>query len=108
MRTLGPVVCIFLCAVAAFSQTGTGTVTGTITDPAGAVVAGVPVEARNVETGVIYRTQSTATGKYTLTQLPPGSWEIAVSAPGFKKFIRSGLTVQVAQILPVDIALVIG
>jgi hypothetical protein len=108
MRGWALAVCSFLLPVIAFSQAGTGTIKGTITDPAGAVVANVAVEARNIETGVQYSTQSTGTGNYTLTQLPPGSYEVAVTAPGFKKFIRSGLTVQVAQILPVDIALVLG
>ena len=47
-------VCLFLAGVTAFGQVGNGTITGTITDQAGAVVAGATVEAKNTETGVVY------------------------------------------------------
>ena len=46
------------------AQGDRGTITGTISDPAGAVVASAAIEARNVETGATYRVASTATGNY--------------------------------------------
>ena len=57
-------------AVAIFAQTDRGTITGTIADPAGAVVAGAKIEAKNVATGAVYEVASTDTGNYTLAQLP--------------------------------------
>src|ERR1051326_7703 len=101
---------ISLCAFAfvAFSQGDRGTITGTVSDPAGAVVAGAAIEAKHVETGALYSTQSTATGNYTLSQLPAGSYEISVAVPGFKKYIRQGLTVEVAQTLRIDVGLEVG
>jgi len=51
---------------------------------------------------------STATGNYTLAELPAGTYEIAVTVPGFKKFVRQGLTIQVAQAVRIDIALEVG
>jgi hypothetical protein len=92
----------------AFAQSDRGTITGTVTDPAGAVVANSAVEARNVETGVVYPTVTTGTGNYTIAQLPVGTYEVTVTAPGFKKYVRQGLQVQVAQILRVDAALEVG
>jgi len=54
---------------AAFDQTG-GTITGVISDPTGAVVPDAPVQAKNIETGVIVTAATSATGNYTLNELP--------------------------------------
>ena len=53
---------LLLCSAGAFAQTATGTITGTISDPAGAVVPNAPIEARNAATGKVYGAASTATG----------------------------------------------
>ncbi|HJT88027.1 MAG TPA: TonB-dependent receptor [Bryobacteraceae bacterium] len=99
---------LFACAWAGFAQGDRGTITGTISDPAGAVVPSAAIEARNIETGTAYQAASTSTGNYTLPQLPAGTYEVAVTVPGFKKFIRSGITVQVAAIVRIDIPLEVG
>ena len=49
-----------------------------------------------------------AAGAYTLSQLPIGQYEVTVTVPGFKKYVRSGLTVQVAQTIGLDIPLEVG
>src|SRR5207302_9709301 len=108
MRTLTGLACLFLFCVAVFAQSDRGTITGTISDPAGAVVAGAKVEARNVETGTPYEVASTGTGNYTLGQLPAGSYEMSVTVPGFKKFVRQNITVQVAGTLRIDVGLEVG
>src|ERR1051326_4924265 len=98
MRTR--LVLVFLSAVAlVFAQSDRGTITGTVADPAGAVVANGPIHAKNVATGLVYDAATSATGNYTIVQLPVGSYELTVSVPSFKKYVRSGLTVQVAQTL---------
>src|ERR1700692_1398738 len=71
----------FVMSWIAFAQGDRGTITGTVSDPAGAVVAAAPVEIRNVETGSLYRTASSATGNYTLAQLPAGQYELSVTVP---------------------------
>ncbi|HJT86930.1 MAG TPA: TonB-dependent receptor [Bryobacteraceae bacterium] len=100
--------CVLLLAGTAFAQGGGGTLTGTITDPAGAVIAGAAVEARNTDTGTIFRAVSTTTGNYTVSNLPVGPYELDVTAPGFKKFVRRNLTIQAAQTLPVNVTMDIG
>src|SRR5258706_15500974 len=107
MRT-ATVACLFLFCVAVFAQSDRGTITGTIADPAGAVVAGAKVEARNVETGTPYEVASTATGNYTLSQLPAGSYEVSIAVPGFKRSVRQNIVVQVAGTLRVDVTLEVG
>src|ERR1700687_5740712 len=108
MRSLRVAVGLFVLALAAFAQSDRGTITGTVSDPAGAVVANAAIEARHTETGVVYPGATSSTGNYTLAQLPAGVYEVTVAVPGFKKYTRSGLTVQVAQTLRVDIALEVG
>jgi hypothetical protein len=93
---------------AAFAQSDRGTITGTLTDSSGAVVASAPIQARNIETGAIFDAGSSTTGNYTLAQLPVGTYELSVVAPGFKRYVRSSLTVEVAQTLRIDIALEVG
>jgi Carboxypeptidase regulatory-like domain len=94
-------------AYVAFGQTG-GTITGVISDPAGAVVPNAPVEARNLATGVAASAATSTTGNYVFAELPAGTYEISTSLPGFKKYVRPGVTVQQLQTTRVDIELVIG
>lgn len=97
-----------LLVSAAFAQSDRGTITGTVTDPTGAVVANAQVHAQQQETGAVFQTVSTDTGNYTLVQLPVGPYQITVTVAGFKKFVRSGITVPAAQVLRVDIPLEVG
>ncbi|MBV8730207.1 MAG: carboxypeptidase regulatory-like domain-containing protein, partial [Acidobacteriia bacterium] len=92
----------------AFGQTSGGTITGTISDPAGAVVAAAAIEARNTATGADYAVASSSTGNYTIVDLPAGTYEITVAVAGFKKYVRPGLIVQAAQTIRVDAVLEVG
>jgi Carboxypeptidase regulatory-like domain/TonB dependent receptor len=108
MRIFAAAICSVVFSALLFGQAGTGTITGTVTDPAGASVPNVPVEVRNAETNVPYPTQTTGTGAYSVTQLPPGPYIVTVTAPGFKKLTRAGLTVDAGQVLPLDLVLEVG
>jgi hypothetical protein len=101
---------ICLCAFAAvmLAQSDRGTITGTISDPAGAVIAAAAIEARNVATAAVYQAASSATGNYTIPQLPAGAYELSVTVPGFKKYVRAGLQVEVAGTLRIDATLEVG
>src|SRR5215469_15754423 len=98
---------LFLLAFAICAQSDRGTITGAIFDPAGAVVASVPIEVRNVDTGAVYQVGSSATGNYVV-QVPAGSYELSIAAPGFKKFVRQNIAVPVAQTLRIDVNLEVG
>jgi hypothetical protein len=95
-------------AAALFAQTDRGTITGTVLDPASAVVPGAKVIARNTETGTVSETVATDTGNYTLVSLPAGNYEVIAESSGFKKTTRPGIQVQVAQTVRVDFALQVG
>src|SRR5262245_15618687 len=100
MRVYALALCFVLLSIGLFGQAGTGTITGTVTDPAGATVANASVEVKNSDTNVLYPTVTTDTGAYTVLRLPPGPYSVTITAPGFKKLTRSGLTVDAGQTLP--------
>src|SRR4051812_24069589 len=80
-----------------FSQTGLATLTGTITDQTGAVVPNIPVKATHVDTGTVLQSTTSATGNYSIPQMPIGRYEISVEATGFKAFRRAGVNLAAAQ-----------
>ena len=98
---------VCLAAAAVFAQSNQGTITGTISDPAGAVVPTAQIEARNSETGVVYRGGTSGTGNYVLA-MPSGTYEITVTAAGFKKFVQQNVQVISATDTRKDVILEIG
>jgi hypothetical protein len=108
MRQTSVVALLLASAAAAFAQTSGGTITGTISDPAGAVIAAAQIQARNTETSAVYPVASSSTGNYTIVDLPAGTYELSVSVAGFKRYVRPGLIVQAAQTIRVDVALEVG
>jgi hypothetical protein len=99
---------LFLVSLTVFGQGGGGTITGTVNDPAGAVVPGANVEAKNTETGVVFPAQSSNTGNYTISQLPIGTYVVTVTAPGFKTYTHTNLAIAATQVIKEDIALQVG
>ena len=108
MRILTTAFLAFIISLGALAQTDRGTITGTVSDPAGAVVANAMVEAKNTESGITYQAGTSATGNYTLAQMPVGTYEVSASSSGFKKAVRPGVIVSVAVTIRVDFALEVG
>ncbi len=96
------------CYFPAIAQTDRGTITGTVSDPAGAVVPGATVTALHKATGANYPTVTTRTGDYTLPSLPSGVYDLTIEAAGFSKYTQEGISVQVAQTARVDVTLKVG
>jgi hypothetical protein len=90
------------------AQNDRGVITGTVLDQANAVVGDAAITGRNVLTGAIYETRSTSAGNYILSSLPPGTYDITATAPGFSKFLGTGTQVQVSQTIHLDITLQVG
>src|ERR1700688_1314220 len=107
MRQAKFVACLFGLALPAFAQSDRGTVTGTVTDPANAVVANASIEVRNVQTGAVYQVATSNTGNYVV-QVPTGTYQVSAVSSGFKKYVRDGILVPVEQTLRIDIGLEIG
>src|SRR5215469_1378356 len=98
---------VLASGAAAFAQSNQGTVTGTISDPAGAVIAAAQIVAKNVETGVVYQGGTSNTGNYVIP-VPAGTYEIMVNVAGFKKFVQSNVQVIVATDTRKDVTLQVG
>ena len=91
-----------------FGQAGGGTITGTISDQVGAIIVGAEIEATNTQTGASYAAQSTNTGNYTISQLPVGTYDLAVRVQGFKTYFHSNLILQAAATVREDVTLQVG
>jgi hypothetical protein len=81
---------------------------GRVLDPQGSAVAGATVTLRNIDTGVVLGFKSNATGYYEGNLLIPGTYEVVVEAPGFKRLVRNGTTLPVSSRLEIDLKLDLG
>jgi hypothetical protein len=86
----------------------TASISGTVTDPSGAVVAGASVTATNVETGVATSLTTNAQGFYSFQSLPLGNYTISVQQSGFKGYSQTGLILNVNDALVIDVHLAVG
>src|SRR5262249_40369777 len=100
--------CLLLSAMLAYGQAGLATVTGTVTDSSGAVVANAPIEILNKETGATFRAASSETGNYTVSQLPVGDYDMNIAIQGFKKYEHRGFHLAAQQTMREDVALEVG
>ncbi len=107
-KGLLPAIALLFAVCQAFGQQSAGTVTGTVSDQQGAVIPGAEVEVRNVSTNSLFTTATNENGLYTAPGLAVGEYEIAAESAGFKRVVRSGVTLQVNQIARVDLQLEIG
>jgi hypothetical protein len=97
-----------LSALAGWSQTATGTIVGTVSDHSGGVVAHAKVVVKNDSTAAAMSVLTNVEGGYTAPLLPPGSYSVEVSAPGFNTFLQTGIRLQVQQQARIDIVLQVG
>src|SRR5271166_1773987 len=80
-----------------YAQTVDTAIVGTVTDRSGAVVPGAKVTVTSVSTGIAKSAVTAATGEYTVNYLPPGSYNVAVTANGFTTTRQQGIVLQLAQ-----------
>jgi hypothetical protein len=90
---------------AARAQTTFGSITGTVTDPTGAVVPDASVSVMNEGTGLERKVRTSSSGVFNAPNLDLGTYRVTVSAPGFARYERSGLILSTNQTLNVDAAL---
>ena len=111
--TVTAAACLLLvCLLAATSQaqqSATATLSGIITDPNGAVIAGAEITATQKATGVERVTTTNDEGHYVLTNLPPGEYDVKVQAAQFAtKISQSAVVLQVGQNVTLDTSLELG
>jgi len=105
------ILCLFVVAIlafASFAQETTGGLQGTVKDPSGAVVAKAVVELKGAAL-VGSKTQATdGSGYYHFINLPPGTYTLMVTAPGFTQVKRDGINIAVGHLPTLDLELKVG
>jgi hypothetical protein len=102
------VVFVTLSCLAARAQSTYGAIVGSVTDSSGAAITDANVTLTNVGTSEKRSQSSGSDGLFTFVNLFPGQYRIDVEKPGFKHFVRTGLTVEVQQSTHIDAALQVG
>lgn len=106
-RTRAPFLSLFLSSLFIYGQQAS-TLTGLITDASAGAVQHATVKITNSETGVTFTNTTSANGSYTLPLVKPGTYELSVSATGFKQYRRPGVKLETGATARVDLQLEIG
>ena len=103
-------VCFFLMllTVCASAQTGSSRITGTVTDPQGAVIPGANVVVKNTGTNAQYDAVTGSDGGFTVASLPGGVYSVTVSLMGFKTAVLNSVTLQAAVPATVKVTMQVG
>jgi hypothetical protein len=100
---------LFLCVSVSLAQSGTtGALTGTVTDPSGAVISGATVTATNIGTGQARTETTDVAGSYKFSLLPPGNYKVSFTAAGFKTAEVPSATVNTTETAVLNQALSVG
>ncbi len=108
LRALPVISLALLTATIGFAQTNRGVMSGTITDVSGAVIANATITATEVNSGTTYTTASSQSGDYSFPQLLVGTYNVTVTATGFKTEQRTGIVVQINNTTALNVQLSVG
>ncbi len=100
-------VCLALSTIA-FAQSDNGTINGTVHDPSGATVPNAQVQVTNAASGSVRTVTTNQNGLYSVTNIPPGVYNVSVTATGFKKFDSTSNKLDPASTLEVNATLQLG
>src|SRR6266446_4985511 len=95
-----------LSAVVLYGQMAT--VTGVVTDSAQAVMPAVAITVRNVDTNITRTMQTNQEGYFTITNLPPGNYELVAEKQGFRTYRETGIVLEIGQDMRSDLKLTVG
>src|SRR5882672_11221079 len=108
LEMFGALWLILLVAEAALlAQSPTGTITGSVTDPSGAVIPEVQISIVNVDTGLRRAFVTGLDGSYSASALPPGSYVVTAEAAGFSTLVRQAV-VEAGTTTAVDLSFQVG
>src|SRR5262245_22662713 len=107
-KTVGMFALIALGTGLAFAQVSTGSITGTVKDASGAVLQGATVSVKHLETGLTRTDEADASGNFSIPSLPVGPYEVTAEKMGFRREVRRGINLVVAQEALVNLILQVG
>src|SRR3984885_1890557 len=99
---------LFLLCVSPLAAQVSASLSGTTTDPSGAVVSAADITVTNTGTGATRHGDTDSAGRYLFPALAPGQYEIQVQKSGFSGEVRSGVNLAVGQAVTVDFSLTVG
>ena len=102
------IVLLLLTAGSIWAQATFGSITGTVTDPAGGVVPQAAIQVTNQETGLVKSAVSDSFGNYEVTHLNPGLYSVATQAPGFKRLEHRDIMLETLRSVRVNVRLEVG
>src|SRR5712692_10498467 len=91
-----------------FGQGSTGAITGTVKDMSGAAVEGAAITVKHIETGLTRTAAADSSGNYSVPSLPVGQYEVTAERMGFRREVRNGINLAVAQQAVVNMTLQVG
>lgn len=107
IRSLAVLAVLMISATLAWAQVGSGTISGAVTDPSGAVIPNAAVSIRNTQTGVVRQAATNTEGLYVAPGLAVGNYEVEVRVQGFKTQVQI-VVLTVGSQLVVDVSLTTG
>src|SRR5260370_6682974 len=99
---------VLLCAAVVRAQSTNATITGFVTDPQKALVAGAKVTVINMDTNLRYTSTTNDEGSYTVANLPPGNYKIEVEKQGFKSIVKPDVMLHVQDAVALNFEMAIG
>src|ERR1700686_3921917 len=108
MHTLKTASLMLLIAGIAAAQSGTSTISGIVNDPTGSPVPAAKIKIVNEQTGSSINLETNQAGLYRAGSLVPGVYRLEIEASGFEKVVRRPVTLEVGQVIALDLVLQIG
>ena len=108
LKTLLRMVALAVPVTMVFAQQDRGTFNGTVSDPSGAAIPGVMVTIVNIATNARYDSVTNDAGQYTVPNLPIGTYKLTYQRSGLKSYVRETTTLNVAQVVRVDVQMQVG
>src|SRR5437762_11142641 len=99
---------VFLLAAVCQAQLYTGSITGVVQDPTGAVIPNAAVVLTDTDKGLTYTATTDTAGRYVLRSLPPSRYSIRADAAGFRPEVQGGIVITVNQNLTLNFSLQVG
>src|ERR1700716_3705565 len=102
------VACILLAAFPLLGADVNAVLSGTVKDTSGALVSGATITLTNTKTNISQTLKSASDGSYSFTNVPVGGYTLTVEQTGFRKYVQTGIVLQVNQAAKQDISLQVG
>ena len=110
MRQCASVAALLIATTVLFAQGAAGTLTGIVTGPRGTPVADAPIQAKNRQSGAVVRAATSADGRYRLTPIPAGMYDISIIMPccAYQPFVQQDVAIAAGQTRQLDVRLAEG